>query len=121
MKLKNKKKQIIVAIIILLILAIIIIKTVPIFIAISSEAGRIELETKISNMGIKGILMLILLNLVQIFLVVIPGEPVEILSGMCYRKHWWTYNNANRNIYIKYNYSVRSPKSRKKIYNGIYK
>ena len=30
------------------------------------------------------------LQLAQIFLIIIPGEPIEILAGMCYGAFWGT-------------------------------
>ena len=38
----------------------------------------------VSNSGIVGFLALFGLQLAQIFLIIIPGEPLEILAGMCY-------------------------------------
>lgn len=37
-------------------------------------------------MGFTGVLMLFGLQIAQILLVIIPGEPLEILAGMCYEQ-----------------------------------
>lgn len=81
---RNKiiKISIIVAILIVFILAIIYLA--PIMKDISTKEGQIAFKEKIDNLGILGFIILFLLELAQIFLVVIPGEPLEILAGMCY-------------------------------------
>lgn len=81
---RNKiiKISIIVAILIVFILAIIYLA--PIMKDISTKEGKIAFKEKIDSLGILGFIILFLLELAQIFLVVIPGEPLEILAGMCY-------------------------------------
>lgn len=39
-------------------------------------------------MGVKGIFIIIGLMIAQIFLAILPGEPVELLAGMCYGPFW---------------------------------
>ena len=51
---------------------------------ISTKEGQIAFKEKIESLGILGVLMLFGLELAQIFFVVIPGEPLELLAGMCY-------------------------------------
>ena len=41
-------------------------------------------KERVDNSGILGFLSLMGLQIAQIFLVVLPGEPLEILAGMCY-------------------------------------
>ena len=41
-------------------------------------------KEKVERSGIFGILSLFVLQISQIFLFIVPGEPVEILAGMCY-------------------------------------
>ena len=36
-------------------------------------------------MKLIGLLLLLGIQIAQIFLIIIPGEPIEILAGMCYR------------------------------------
>jgi len=57
---------------------------------ISTKEGQIEFKEKIDNLGILGMLILFGLEVAQIFFVVIPGEPLEILAGMCYGSIWGT-------------------------------
>ena len=60
------------------------IKILPIFKNISTEEGRTQFKNNIENTGIKGVIMIIGLMFAQIFFPILPGEPVELLAGMCF-------------------------------------
>lgn len=84
---KNKKIKIIrasILILILLMMIIVSIKMFPIFKSIATEEGRNNFKNNIENSGFQGILMIIGLMFAQIFFPILPGEPVELLAGMCY-------------------------------------
>ncbi len=84
---KNKKIKIIRAIILILILLIMILTTIkmfPIFKSIATEEGRTSFKTNVENSGFQGILMILGLMFAQIFFPILPGEPVELLAGMCF-------------------------------------
>ena len=49
-----------------------------------TESGRKEFGNMITNMGASGYLVIIGLTISQIFLFILPGEPIELLAGMCY-------------------------------------
>ena len=49
-----------------------------------TESGRLEFREIIMDMGAWGWLALLGLNVSQVFLFFFPGEPVELLTGMCY-------------------------------------
>lgn len=59
------------------------IKLYPFFKNINSSEGRLELKATIDSLGYKGSLLVILLVIIQLLLAFIPGEPVEIIAGMC--------------------------------------
>lgn len=83
----NNKRKVINIVILFLIIAFLCYLTVqlfPIFKNLSTETGRIEFKDKIEGLGIKGVFMIIGLMVAQIFLPILPGEPVEVLSGMCF-------------------------------------
>ena len=61
-----------------------IIYLLPIMKNLTTTEGRQEFKNLISNSGIYGVLMLLGLQIAQIALVVLPGEPLEFLAGMCY-------------------------------------
>lgn len=86
-KLKEKKYKIlkIILLIAFIILMIsIITKIIPYFNQLSSSEGREILKAEIKDLGIYGVLVIIGLMIAQIFFLFLPGEPVEILAGMCY-------------------------------------
>lgn len=69
---------------ILIILAIFLWKLAPFMNDLSTKEGQISFKNKISDMGFLGILLLFGLQILQILLVILPGEPFEVLTGMCY-------------------------------------
>lgn len=62
----------------------------PVIKNISTIEGQMAFKQKIDDSGIWGLLMISGLQIAQIFLIIIPGEPVEILAGMCYGSIWGT-------------------------------
>lgn len=56
----------------------------PFIINLSTHEGQLTFKNEIDNLGVWGIIVLFMLQLLQIVLVVLPGEPLEILAGMCY-------------------------------------
>lgn len=56
----------------------------PVIGNLSTPEGQENFKNQIDNMGFLGYLVLFGLQFAQIFLIVIPGEPIEILAGMCY-------------------------------------
>ena len=90
---KLKKDNIFKIALFIIVLAIcigLIIYLFPIFKDLTTKQGQIEFKQKIDSMGFLGFLMLFGLQFAQIFLVIIPGEPIEILAGMCYGGLWGT-------------------------------
>lgn len=82
---KNIKNfKIVLTIAIILILIIFIWKLAPFIKELSTEQGQIAFKNKISDMGFLGIILLLGLQILQILLVILPGEPFEVLAGMCY-------------------------------------
>lgn len=84
---KEKKILIIRFIIITLTIALIAyltVKALPFISKFATEESRIELKEDIASMGIKGVLITLGLQVLQIVVAVIPGQPMEIISGMLY-------------------------------------
>ncbi len=84
---QKKLQRIIKILLITLVIAIfvgLIIYLIPLMKEISTKEGQLAFRQKINDWGVLGILVLFLLQLAQIVLVVLPGEPLEILAGMCY-------------------------------------
>lgn len=56
----------------------------PIISKLSDEAYRMEFKDKVDSMGIMGVIFVLALQVLQIIVAVIPGQPMEIVSGMLY-------------------------------------
>lgn len=84
---KNKKLKIVKFIMFIIVIIAMIGMTVylfPVMKNLSTYEGQIAFKEKVNNSGVWGFLALLGLQFAQIFLVVLPGEPLEILAGMCY-------------------------------------
>ena len=81
---KEQFLKIVSLIAVIVILILLTIEIAPIFKDINTEHGRIELKNKIEGMGARGVFIIVGLMIAQIFLAILPGEPVELLAGMCY-------------------------------------
>ena len=78
---------------IILVIAIFVIATIyfiPVIKNLSTPEGKIAFRDKVQNSGFLGMLSLFGLQVAQIFLFIIPGEPIEIIAGMCYGGFWGT-------------------------------
>lgn len=76
--------RIITTILIIIILAIFLWKLAPFIKGLATKEGQIAFKEKIDSMGFGGIFLLFGVQILQILLVVLPGEPFEVLAGMCY-------------------------------------
>lgn len=84
---KNTKLKIFKLVIFIMVVLIMILATFylfPVMKNLSTKEGQVAFKQKISNSGIYGVILLFLIQLAQIFLFILPGEPIEIISGMCY-------------------------------------
>ena len=85
---KNKKQfkimKISLTILILIILGIFLWKLAPFMTNLATKEGQIAFKNRIDDMGFFGLLLLFGLQILQILLVILPGEPFEVLAGMCY-------------------------------------
>ena len=61
-----------------------IVYLAPTIKGILTPEGRIEFKNKLDSMSGAKFWVLLALQFAQILLVVLPGEPLEILAGMCY-------------------------------------
>ena len=81
---KTKILRILLSIGIVIVLAIFLWGLAPFIKDLASTEGQIAFKEKIDSMGFRGIFLLFGLQIVQILLVILPGEPFEVLAGMCY-------------------------------------
>jgi len=63
---------------------------IPVIKELGTPEGQQAFQTRINDSGVLGVLMLFGLQFAQIFLFIIPGEPIEILAGVCYGSIWGT-------------------------------
>ena len=76
-------KYILMIIVIALLIGL-IVYLFPVVKNLSTPEGQLEFKNHVANMGFLGYLALFGLQFAQIFLIIIPGEPIEVLAGMCY-------------------------------------
>ena len=84
---REKKVKIFKLVIMVLVILILIGVTVylfPVIKNLSTTEGQIEFKNRVNDTGFLGMLTLFGLQVAQIFLFILPGEPLEILAGMCY-------------------------------------
>lgn len=94
-KKKAKIVKIIMLIIFIIIMALLTAKLFPLFKDISTEEGRLNFKQEIESLGYEGMLIIIGLIIVQIFLPILPGEPVEVLA----RNVLWANRRTNSCIF----------------------
>lgn len=89
---KDKVKifKIILMIFVVIIFIGVIIYLFPVMKDLSTKEGQIAFRDKVESSGFWGMLSLFGLQVANIFLIVVPGEPIEIIAGMCYGAFWGT-------------------------------
>ena len=90
---KNNNTKILKMLLTITVVALIIIVLIylfPLIKNLSTEQGRLDFKEKIEAWKFWGFLVLFGLQVAQIFLFIVPGEPIEILTGMCYGGLWGT-------------------------------
>lgn len=87
---KLKIFKIIIFIIAISICVGITIYLLPVMKNLATIEGQIAFKEKVNSSGGYGVLLLFAVQLAQIFLFILPGEPIEILAGMCYGGLWGT-------------------------------
>ena len=76
-------KYILMIIVIVLLIGL-VVYLFPVMKNLSTPEGQLEFKNQVNDMGALGFLALFGLQFAQIFLIILPGEPIEILAGMCY-------------------------------------
>ena len=87
---KVKIFKIILMIFVVIIFIGVIIYLFPVMKDLSTTEGQIAFRDKVESSGFWGMLSLFGLQVANIFLIVVPGEPIEIIAGMCYGAFWGT-------------------------------
>lgn len=76
--------RLILTVLVFIVCIVITIKVLPIVSKLSDENYRVYFKEKVNAMGFKGVIFVLLLQILQIVVAVIPGQPMEIVSGMLY-------------------------------------
>ena len=82
--------KVVVTIITLILIVGIIAYIAPVLMELNTKEGQVAFRDKVNNSGFLGLLWLFGIELAQIFLIFVPGEPIEVLAGMCYGSLWGT-------------------------------
>lgn len=92
MKQKNKVKifKLITLLLLITILTVATAYMIPVIKKLNTAEGQVEFKAKVEETKILGILMLFGLELAQIVLAILPGEPIEVLAGICFGPVWGT-------------------------------
>ena len=89
-KQKVKIFKIVLAVLVVLLIVGIIVYLFPVISKLATPEGQQEFKQMVERTGFGGMLALFGLQVAQIFLIIMPGEPIEILAGMCYGGLWGT-------------------------------
>ncbi|MBQ2938429.1 MAG: TVP38/TMEM64 family protein [Clostridia bacterium] len=88
---KISKTKIIKLITLIAIVTMLVIATVymiPIIKQLNTTEGQVQFKEKIQESGMIGPLILFGLEIAQVLLAVLPGEPIEVLAGICFGPIW---------------------------------
>lgn len=81
---KQNKIRFFVAIIFILITVIATIFLIPVIKSFLTENGRKILENRVQSFGAFGWLIFIIIQIIQVIVAFIPGEPIEIVGGVLF-------------------------------------
>ncbi len=76
--------KILALILVLVIIVGLVIYLFPVIKSLATAEGQAAFKDKLDDMGALSIFLVFGIQLAQIFLFVLPGEPIEIFAGMCY-------------------------------------
>ena len=88
---RTEKVKIIKLIVLIAIVSILLVATVymiPIIKQLNTSDGQAQFKEKIQQSGIIGPLILFGLEIAQVLLAILPGEPIEVLAGICFGPIW---------------------------------
>jgi len=60
------------------------IKLFPFIISLNNEENLSAFKEYVDDLGFKGVLLFLLIQILQVFIAIIPGEIVELLAGLLY-------------------------------------
>ncbi len=82
---KNKKvKKIAYIVALVVILAVIFVALRPLFSSLTTQQGRDSFKEILTSFGVGGWFIFLAIQVLQVIVAIIPGEPVEIMAGFMY-------------------------------------
>lgn len=81
---KQNKIRFVIIVMFLIVTVAITILAVPLIRNLTSSEGRNKIVTVVKSLGPLGWLLFIILQVLQVVVALIPGEPIEILSGILF-------------------------------------
>lgn len=89
---KDKKKfiKIIVTVFAIVLCIGLIVYLLPMMKKLLTQEGRLAFKEKLDGMGMGKFWVLFVLEITQVLFVVLPGEPLEIMAGLCFGTLWGT-------------------------------
>lgn len=83
-KMKKNLAKVTIIIGVVFLLGIIIYLFLPMIKMLATYNGRLAFRDAVQGLGIKGTMLIFLLEFSKMLFVIIPGEPLEIFFGMCF-------------------------------------
>jgi uncharacterized membrane protein YdjX (TVP38/TMEM64 family) len=80
----KKSKKIIFIIITIVATAILCFLIIPPVLSLRDPVNQVKFEEFIESIGVWGILVMLAIQVLQIIVAIIPGEPIELLMGLMY-------------------------------------
>lgn len=87
---KIKALKLVILIVIIVILVSATVYMIPVMKQLGTVEGQADFKEKIGQAGVTGPLIIFGLEVAQVLLAVLPGEPIEILAGICFGTFWGT-------------------------------
>ena len=81
---KSKKWKIILIVFAVLVIIGVTIAVTPFVLSLRDETNQENFRNFIDSLGIYGPIVVLLLQILQVIVAIIPGEPIEILIGVMY-------------------------------------
>jgi len=83
-KKSSKVFWIIVCVLFIVVITLLTIKLFPYMMLLTKQENQLIFKEWIDSLGKKGLLVVLLIQLLQVIFAFIPGEPVEVVAGMLY-------------------------------------
>ena len=80
----RKRLRLLAAVLVFIVFVLLTIELFPLVLALRDPAKQLAFEAQINELGLWGVLVFFVLQVLQVVVAFIPGEPVEVLGGLLY-------------------------------------